>query len=102
MFIALDKLANQRIKNVVISVPEKSIGSSFKSTPLKKFGFFTDWKVQPYYNLCSSTGKESDKAKCHKRTKNSSTTNCEKKILHTILDGSEFSFTNGNQWILDV
>ena len=63
MFIALDKLANQRIKNVVISVPEKSIGSSFKSTPLKKFGFFTDWTVQPYYNLCSSTGKESDKAK---------------------------------------
>ena len=63
MFIALDKLANQSIKNVVISVPEKSIGSSFKSTPLEKFGFFTDWKVQPYYNLCSSTGKESDKAK---------------------------------------
>ena len=54
MFIALDKLANQRIKNVVISVPEKSIGSSFKSTPLEKFGFFTDWIVQPYYNLCSS------------------------------------------------
>ena len=63
MFIALDKLANQGIKNVVISVPEKSIGSSFKSTPLEKFGFFTDWIVHPYYNLCSSTGKESYKAK---------------------------------------
>lgn len=63
MFIALDKLENQRIKNVVISVPEKSIGSSFKSTPLEKFGFFTDWIVHPYYNLCSSTGKESYKAK---------------------------------------
>ncbi len=63
MFIALDKLTNQGIKNVVISVPEKSIGSSFKSTPLKKFGFFADWTVQPYYNLCSSVGNESDKAK---------------------------------------
>lgn len=30
MFIALDKLANQGIKKVIVAVPEKSIGRSFK------------------------------------------------------------------------
>ena len=30
MFIALDKLVNQGIKKVVVAVPEKSIGRSFK------------------------------------------------------------------------
>lgn len=62
MFIALDKLEHQGIKKVVVAVPEKSIGRSFKDTPLKKFGFFADWNVAPYYNLCSETGSENDKA----------------------------------------
>src|SRR5574344_2428539 len=62
MFIALDKLANQSIKKVVVAVPEKSIGRSFKNTSLKKFGFFADWKVAPYFDLCSTEGNESDKA----------------------------------------
>jgi superfamily II DNA or RNA helicase len=62
MFIALDKLANQGIKRVVVAVPEKSIGRSFKNTNLMKFGFFADWKVPPYYDLCSTEGNESDKA----------------------------------------
>ena len=44
MFIALDKLKNQGIKKVIVAVPEKSIGASFGTTELKKFGFFTDWK----------------------------------------------------------
>ena len=43
MFIALDKLQNQGIKKVIVAVPERSIGSSFKKTELKKFGFFADW-----------------------------------------------------------
>ena len=43
MYIALDKLFHQGIKKVVVAVPEKSIGRSFKNTALKKFGFFTDW-----------------------------------------------------------
>ncbi|MCH4018043.1 MAG: DEAD/DEAH box helicase family protein [Prevotella sp.] len=62
MFIALDKLAHQGIKKVVVAVPERSIGRSFQSTSLKKFGFFADWKVAPYFNLCSAGGNESDKA----------------------------------------
>lgn len=61
MFIALDKLEHQDIKKVIVAVPEKSISRSFKDTPLKKYGFFTDWKVAPYYNLCESNGNENDK-----------------------------------------
>ena len=62
MFIALDKLENQSIKKVIVAVPEKSIGRSFKDTSLKKHGFFADWKVAPYYNLCMPYGNENDKA----------------------------------------
>ena len=62
MFIALDKLVNQGIKKVVVAVPEKSIGRSFQNTDLMKFGFFADWRVAPYFNLCDASN-ESDKAK---------------------------------------
>ncbi len=62
MFIALDKLKNQGIKKVVVAVPEKSIGRSFQNTSLMKFGFFADWRVAPYFNLCDASN-ESDKAK---------------------------------------
>jgi hypothetical protein len=34
MFIALDKLANQGIKKVIVAVPEKSIGASFEAIKL--------------------------------------------------------------------
>jgi superfamily II DNA or RNA helicase len=60
MFIALDKLKNQGIKKVIVAVPEKSIGASFETTELKKFGFFTDWLPNPKYNLCTP-GKEKSK-----------------------------------------
>lgn len=53
MFIALDKLKNQGIKKVIVAVPEKSIGASFGTTELKKYGFFTDWSPNPKYNLCT-------------------------------------------------
>ena len=62
MFIALDKLVNQGIRKVVVAVPEKSIGRSFQNTDLMKYGFFADWRVAPYFNLCD-TSNESDKAK---------------------------------------
>lgn len=62
MFIALDKLAHQGIKKVVVAVPEKSIGRSFANTQLKKNGFFADWTVASYFNLCDVGGNESDKA----------------------------------------
>ncbi len=62
MFIALDKLANQGIRKVIVAVPEKSIGRSFANTDLKRYGFFADWRVATYFNLCD-TGNEQDKRK---------------------------------------
>ncbi|SDH09798.1 DEAD/DEAH box helicase [Winogradskyella thalassocola] len=53
MFIGLDKLINQDIKKVIVAVPERSIGSSFAKTELKKYGFFADWEPNPRYNLCT-------------------------------------------------
>lgn len=62
MFIALDKLAHQGLKRVVVAVPEKSIGRSFLDTRLKPYGFFADWSVAPYYNL-TDVKNEQDKKK---------------------------------------
>ena len=39
MFIALDKIVNQGLKKVIVAVPERSIGSSFKATELSQYGF---------------------------------------------------------------
>lgn len=61
MFIALDKLANQGLKQAIIVVPEKSIGSSFADEPLSKFGFWADWSVVPKWNLCNAPGSDSGK-----------------------------------------
>jgi superfamily II DNA or RNA helicase len=61
MFLALYKLKNKDIKKVIVAVPEKSIGASFGSTELKKYGFFADWKPNPKYNLCTP-GVEKSKA----------------------------------------
>ncbi|NTE90091.1 DEAD/DEAH box helicase [Agrobacterium rubi] len=58
MFIALDKLTNQGIKQVIIVVPEKSIGSSFHDEPLSKHGFWADWHVEPKWNLCDAPGND--------------------------------------------
>ena len=58
MFIALDKLANQGIKQAIIVVPEKTIGSSFADEPLSRFGFWADWQVQPKWNLCNAPGAD--------------------------------------------
>ncbi|MEM7600630.1 MAG: DEAD/DEAH box helicase, partial [Verrucomicrobiota bacterium] len=61
MFIALDKLHNQGLKQAIIIVPEKSIGSSFQNEPLSKFGFWADWEVEPKWNLCNAPGSEGGK-----------------------------------------
>lgn len=61
MFIALDKLHNQGVKQAIIVVPEKSIGSSFADEPLRKFGFHWDWSVQPKWNLCNAAGTDGGK-----------------------------------------
>lgn len=58
MFIALDKLTNQGVKQAIIVVPEKSIGSSFHDEPLSKHGFWADWHVEPKWNLCDAPGND--------------------------------------------
>jgi len=61
MFIALDKLHNQGLKQAIIVVPEKSIGASFNDEPLTKFGFYWDWSVAPKWNLCNALGEDGGK-----------------------------------------
>ena len=61
MFIALDKLHNQGIKQAIIVVPEKSIGGSFADEPLSKFGFWADWTVKPQWNLCNAPGPDEER-----------------------------------------
>lgn len=57
MFIALDKLHTKSVNKVIVAVPERSIGKSFSSTELKKFGFHSDWVVKDKYNLCVPGGE---------------------------------------------
>lgn len=61
MFIALDKLHNQGLRKAIITVPERSIGSSFADEPLSNFGFWTDWRVVPKWNLCNAPGGDDGK-----------------------------------------
>lgn len=61
MFIGLDKLINQGLRKVIVAVPERSIGSSFKNTDLKSYGFFENWKVDPRNNL--TVGGDNSKVK---------------------------------------
>jgi hypothetical protein len=56
MFIALDKLKNQGVKQAIIVVPERSIGSSFADEALTANGFWADWTVKPQWNLCNAPG----------------------------------------------
>ncbi|WP_299163563.1 DEAD/DEAH box helicase [Accumulibacter sp.] len=58
MFVALDKLKNQGVKQAIIVVPEKSIGASFNDEPLSTFGFWSDWHVEPKWNLCNAPGND--------------------------------------------
>lgn len=63
MFIALDKLQNQGIKKVVVAVPEKSIGRSFKNTNLTNGGFFANWTVPTYFNLTDVKNEQDKKGR---------------------------------------
>lgn len=58
MFIALDKITHQGLKQAIIVVPERSIGASFNDEPLSKYGFWADWHVEPKWNLCNAPGGE--------------------------------------------
>ena len=61
MFIALDKLHNQGIKQAIIVVPERSIGGSFADEQLTASGFWADWTVKPQWNLCNAPGIDEPK-----------------------------------------
>ncbi len=63
MFIALDKLQNQGLKRVVVAVPEKSIGRSFKNTNLTNGGFFANWSVPTYFNLTDVKNEQDKKGR---------------------------------------
>lgn len=58
MFIALDKLQNQDLRQAIIAVPERTIGASFRDEPLSEFGFWADWHVEPKWNLCDAPGND--------------------------------------------
>ena len=58
MFIALDKLENQGLRQAIIVVPERSIGASFKDTALSRHGFWANWTVAPQWNLCNAPGAD--------------------------------------------
>lgn len=62
MFIALDKLRNQGLRQAIIVVPEKSIGGSFADEALSQFGFWADWAVKPKWNLCNLPGEDEERA----------------------------------------
>jgi superfamily II DNA or RNA helicase len=62
MFIALDKLIKQGLKKVIVAVPEKSIGGSFRATDLKSHGFYANWDLHDNYNLCTP-GNDGSKGK---------------------------------------
>ncbi len=61
MYVALDKLANQGVKQALIVVPERSIGASFSDEPLKASGFWADWTIKPRWNLCNIPGADDDR-----------------------------------------
>lgn len=61
MFIALDKLENQGLKQAIVVVPEKSIGASFYNETLTQYGFWADWQVEPKWNLCDAAGNDGGK-----------------------------------------
>jgi superfamily II DNA or RNA helicase len=61
MFIALDKLENQGLRQAIVVVPERAIGASFNDEQLSRYGFWADWKVEPRWNLCNAPGTDGGK-----------------------------------------
>ncbi|MGX1100879.1 DEAD/DEAH box helicase [Amorphus sp. MBR-141] len=59
MFVGLEKLRTNAVDRVVIAVPERSIGASFRDTDLAAGGFHSDWRLD--LDLCtigSETGRK--------------------------------------------
>ena len=61
MFVGLEKLRMNSVRKVLVAVPERSIGSSFRDTELAKHRFHSDWSLD--LDLCtvgSETGRKVD------------------------------------------
>lgn len=58
MYIALDALHHQGLKQAIVVVPERAIGASFYDQPLSSYGFWADWTVRPHWNLCNAPGPD--------------------------------------------
>ena len=52
MFIALDKLYNQGLRQAIVVVPEKSIGSSFNDEPLRQVWLLATGRFQSANETC--------------------------------------------------
>ncbi len=63
MFVALYKMREQGIRKTIVAVPEKTIGGSFKNTELARYGFFEDWTVASYFDLCSGDNEQNKVAR---------------------------------------
>ena len=61
MFVGLEKLRTDAVRKVLVAVPERSIGASFRDTDLAANGFHSDWTLD--LDLCtvgSETGRKVD------------------------------------------
>lgn len=64
MFVGLHKLHQGHVRRIIVAVPEKSIGGSFRSTKLTP-AFPYDWEVAPYFNLCDAGDDRAKVARFH-------------------------------------
>lgn len=55
MFLGLQKLSAGLVQKVIVAVPERSIGVSFASNELIKYGFHSDWILNNRFDLCGSS-----------------------------------------------
>ena len=51
MIIALDKLEIHGLKQAIIVVPERSIGTRFNDESLFDFGFWLNWSAEPNFGV---------------------------------------------------
>ena len=97
MFLALDKLYNQGLKKVIVSVPERAIGASFASTPLTEHGFFADWSVDDRNNLCTPGADQGKVAEVERFLKSKDTvlvcTHATLRFAHDTVDEALFNDT---------
>ena len=97
MFLALDKLYNQGLKKVIVSVPERAIGASFASTPLTEHGFFADWSVDDRNNLCTPGADQGKVAEVERFLKSKDTvlvcTHATLRFAHDKVDEALFNDT---------